>query len=159
LQAATPTRAPSADDQPMRLLLVRSRPGELPWLATTIARTMAPVEIVQVIGFANAIWRLGNEFFDTVLLDVEIRDPAAMAYFREQIADVAAVPVLDLRESAASEQPAAGPAARAATATPEPAVAPTENKSIRRGLRVPWQRRPRRTAQQPVEPEPIPAAG
>jgi hypothetical protein len=158
LQAATPTSAPSVDDQPMRLLLVRSRPGELPWLATTIARTMAPVEIVEVIGFANAIWRLGNEVFDTVLLDVEIRDPAAMAYFREQIADVGAVPVLDLRESAATEQPAA-PAAHAATATPEPAVAPTENKSVRRCLRVPWQRRPRRAAQQPVEPEPIPAAG
>jgi hypothetical protein len=154
LQAATPTSAPSIDDQPMRLLLVRSRPGELPWLATTIAKTMAPVEIVEVIGFANAIWRLGNEIFDTVLLDVEIRDPAAMAYFREQIADVGAVPVLDLREPAAAEQPAPEPA-RAR----EPAGGQTEGKAVRRGLRVPWQRRPRRPAQQPAEPEPVPAAG
>jgi hypothetical protein len=157
LQAATPTSAPSIDDQPMRLLLVRSRPGELPWLATTIAKTMAPVEIVEVIGFANAIWRLGNEIFDTVLLDVEIRDPAAMAYFREQIADVGAVPVLDLREPAAAEQPAPEPAARAASR--EPAGGQTEGKAVRRGLRVPWQRRPRRPAQQPAEPEPVPAAG
>jgi hypothetical protein len=155
LQAATPT-AQSADDQPMRLLLVRSRPGELPWLATAIAKTMAPVEIVEVIGFANAIWRLGNEFFDTVLLDVEIRDPAAMAYFREQIADVGAVPVLDLREPVAAEQPALEPAARAATHA-EPLAGQTDAKAVRRGLRVPWQRRPRRSAQQPAEP--VPATG
>jgi hypothetical protein len=141
----------------MRLLLVRSRPGELPWLATTIAKTMAPVEIVEVIGFANAIWRLGNELFDTVLLDVEIRDPAAMAYFREQIADVGAVPVLDLREPAAAEQSAPEPAARAATRAP--AAGQTEGKAVRRGLRVPWQRRPRRPAQQTAEPEPVAAAG
>ena len=140
----------------MRLLLVRSRPGELPWLATAIAKTMAPVEIVEVIGFANAIWRLGNELFDTVLLDVEIRDPAAMAYFREQIADVGAVPVLDLREPVAAEQPAPEPAARAATHA-EPAAGQTDAKAVRRGLRVPWQRRPRRAAQQPAEP--VPATG
>ena len=28
------------------------------------------VEIIEVVGFANAIWRLGNQAFDTVLLDV-----------------------------------------------------------------------------------------
>ena len=138
----------------MRLLLVRSRPGELPWLATTIARTMAPVEIVEVVGFANAIWRLGNEIFDTVLLDVELRDPAAMAYFREQIADVGAVPVLDLREQVGAEQPA--PALRAADSGPEPAGQSAEGKAIRRGLRVPWQRRPRRPQPAP-EAEPVPA--
>jgi hypothetical protein len=114
---------------------------------------MAPVEVV---GFANAIWRLGNELFDTVLLDVEIRDPAAMAYFREQIADVGAVPVLDLREPVAAEQPAPEPAARAATHA-EPVAGQTDAKAVRRGLRVPWQRRPRRSAQQPAEP--VPAAG
>lgn len=140
----------------MRLLLVRSRPGELPWLATAIAKTMAPVEIVEVIGFANAIWRLGNELFDTVLLDVEIRDPAAMAYFREQIADVGAVPVLDLLEPVTAEQPAPEAAARAATHA-EHAAGQTDAKAVRRGLRVPWQRRPRRSAQQPAEP--VPATG
>ena len=139
----------------MRLLLVRSRPGELPWLATTIARTMAPVEIVEVVGFANAIWRLGNEIFDTVLLDVELRDPAAMAYFREQIAEVGAVPVLDLREPVVVAQPAPEPAAHVATIATESAAA----KAVRRGLRVPWQRRPRRAPQQAAEPEPLPAAG
>jgi hypothetical protein len=156
LQIATPTSAPSIDNQPLRLLLVRSRPGELPWLATTIARTMAPVEIVEVIGFANAIWRLGNELFDTVLLDVEIRDPAAMAYFREQIADVGAVPVLDLREQVGAEQPAPAPAPRAASPVHEPS-GPQAVAKARRGLRVPWQRRPRRQPQPAAEPEPVPA--
>jgi hypothetical protein len=143
----------------MRLLLVRSRPGELPWLATTIARTMAPVEIVEVVGFANAIWRLGNETFDTVLLDVELRDPAAMAYFREQIAEVGAVPVLDLREPVVPEQPAAETAAQVAISASAPTGGQAEAKAVRRGLRVPWQRRPRRALQQAVEPEPVPAAG
>jgi hypothetical protein len=159
LQVANPAAAPSIDHQPLRLLLVRSRPGELPWLATTIARTMAPVEIVQVIGFANAIWRLGNEAFDSVLLDVDFQDPAAMAYFREQIALVAAVAVLDLREPAGEEAAAAAPApagraARRAKAAGEEAP----DKGARRGLRVPWQRRPRRAAP-PADPEPLSATG
>ena len=58
--------------------------------------------------------------FDTVLLDVEMRDPAAMAYFREQIADVAAVPVLDLREGSGAE-PTPEPPAHAATLVRAPA--------------------------------------
>jgi hypothetical protein len=156
LQLASATDAPSTDDQPLRLLLVRSRPGELPWLATAIARTMAPVEIVEVVGFANAIWRLGNELFDTVLLDVEIRDPAAMAYFREQIADVGAVPVLDLREQVGAEQPTGDATAHAAADGAQPAGQQTEEKAARRGLRVPWQRRPRRQPQAAVGPEPVP---
>ena len=156
---ASPASAPSTDPQPLRLLLVRSRPGELPWLATAIARTMAPVEIVQVIGFANAIWRLGNEAFDSVLLDVEVQDPAAMAYFREQIAQVGAVAVLDLREQA-DEAPAALPAARATRRAGKAAgqQAQVQEKTVRRGLRVPWQRRPRRPAQQ-TDPEPLSATG
>jgi hypothetical protein len=89
VQIALPASSSTTDDQPLRLLLVRSRPGELPWLARVIAKAMAPLEIIEVIGFANALWRLGNERFDSVLLDLEIRDPAAMAYCREQIADVA----------------------------------------------------------------------
>lgn len=121
----------------MRLLLVRSRPGELPWLATAIAKTMAPVEIVEVIGFANAIWRLGNEGFDSVLLDVDLHDPEAITYCREQIAEVAAVPVLNLRERVEGE------AARE-PAEPEPKPAGKQDKGTRRSLRVPWQRRPRR---------------
>ena len=46
-----------------------------------------------------------------MLLDLEIRDPAAMAYCREQIAEVAGVPVLDLRD-----RPAAAEATREAAA-------------------------------------------
>jgi hypothetical protein len=159
LPVANPASAPSIDHQPLRLLLVRSRPGELPWLATAIARTMAPVEIVQVIGFANAIWRLGNEAFDSVLLDVEVQDPAAMAYFREQIAQVGAVPVLDLQEQAQDEAPASLPAARAERRAGKAAGQQAQEKTVRRGLRVPWQRRPRRAAQQAADPEPLSAAG
>jgi hypothetical protein len=158
LQLANPAAAPSIDQQPLRLLLVRSRPGELPWLATTIAKTMAPVEIVQVVGFANAIWRLGNETFDSVLLDVEVQDPAAMAYFREQIAQVAAVPVLDLRESAGEEAAAPAPAGRAARRAGKAAGEQAQEKGARRGLRVPWQRRPRR-APPAADPEPLSATG
>jgi hypothetical protein len=153
LQVVPPTRSPSIDNQPLRLLLVRSRPGKLPWLATAIAKTMAPVEIVEVIGFANAIWRLGNEVFDSVLLDVEFRDPAAMTYFREQIADVAAVPVLDLREQVGIEQGAQEPAVHAA-ASRDPAFQEPQKKA-RRGLRVTWQRRPQRQPEPVAEPVPV----
>jgi hypothetical protein len=116
---------------------------------------MAPVEIVEVIGFANAIWRLGNERFDSVLLDVEIRDPAAMAYCREQIADVAAVPVLNLRDRIEGEEIASERAAPAKSRVREPAEQP--EKGGRRGLRVPWQRRPRRQPQQAAEAAALPA--
>jgi hypothetical protein len=136
-------------EQPLRLLLVRSRPGELPWLATAIAKTMAPVEIVEVIGFANALWRLGNEGFDSVLLDVDLRDPEAIAYCRDQIAEVAAVPVLNLRERGESE---------AVPERAEPERQPAEkHKGARRSLRVPWQRRPRRQPQPTAEAEIVPA--
>ncbi len=155
MQAVKQTSSSSTDDQPLRMLLVRSRPGELPWLATTIAKTMAPVEIIEVIGFANAIWRLGNERFDSVLLDVEIRDPAAMTYCREQIADVAAVPVLNLRDQVEGEQTAPERAAPAKPHVREPVEQP--EKGGRRGLRVPWQRRPRRQPQQAAERAALPA--
>jgi hypothetical protein len=157
VQVATATTSPSTDDQPFRLLLVRSRPGELPWLATSIAKAIAPAEIVQVIGFANAIWRLGNEPFDSVLLDVEVRDPAAMAYFREQIADVGHVPVLDLREGVGMEEPMPERAATSAPPSRSPAAQQEQGKSTRRGLRVPWQRRARRQSQPAAEPEAVPA--
>lgn len=145
MQVATPTGPSAIHEQPLRLLLVRSRPGELPWVATAIAKTMAPVEIVEVIGFANAIWRLGNEVFDSVLLDIDLHDPEAITYCREQIAEVAAIPVLNLRERAEGEvvrEPA----------EPEQAPATRPEKGTRRSLRVPWQRRPRRQVPAP-EPE------
>lgn len=166
MQVAVPASSSSIDDEPLRLLLVRSRPGELPWLAQVIAKTMAPVQIVEIIGFANAIWRLGNERFDTVLLDVEMRDPAAMAYYREQISDVAAVPVLDVREPNEAAQHEAAqyqagqsapkPNAPVPARDPEPPV--RQEREGRKGLRVPWQRRPRRQPQEPLPvPEPTPA--
>jgi hypothetical protein len=146
VQLATPTSPSPVQEQPLRLLLVRSRPGELPWLATAIAKTMAPVEIVEVIGFANAIWRLGSEGFDSVLLDVELHDPEAIAYCREQIAEVAAVPVLNLRDQAEGET-------LAERTEPERRPAEKHDRSTRRSLRVPWQRRPRRQPQPTSEAE------
>lgn len=167
MQTAISTTPSSTEDHSLRLLLVRSRPGELPWLATTIAKTMAPVEIVEVIGFANAIWRLGNEPFDSVLLDVELRDPVALAYCREQIAEIGGVPVLNLREQVGIDEPAPVQAERATPDarengsppdTPEGAPRGTpEVKGGRRGLRVPWQRRPRRQPQPAGEPDAVPA--
>jgi hypothetical protein len=149
VQIALPASSSPTDDQPLRLLLVRSCSGELPWLARVIAKAMAPLEIVEVIGFANAIWRLGNERFDSVLLDLEIRDPAAMAYCREQIADVAAVPVLDLREHPAAAEASPEPAARGRETSQEQGS--HRGQDVRKALRVPWQRRPRR--QEPPAPE------
>ncbi|MEM7021240.1 MAG: hypothetical protein AAF637_01475 [Pseudomonadota bacterium] len=149
MHLATSTSESSSEDQPLRLLLVRSRPGEMPWLANMIGRTMAPVEIVEIIGFANALWRLGHERYDSVLLDLEIRDAEAMRYCREQIADVAAVPVLNLREQG-EERSAAQEKTGHEAEQPEPEQA----KSGRKGLRVPWQRRPRRQQ----EPAPVQVA-
>jgi hypothetical protein len=127
------------DEQPLRFLLIRTKAGELPWLARTMAQVMAPVEIVQVVGMANALWRLGHERFDSVLLDVDLTDRWVVRRCREQIADIAAVPVLDLADR---PEPKAEPAAlerqnrrRAARADAEPA---------HQTLRLPWQRRPRR---------------
>ena len=57
---------------------------------------MAPAQVVPVIGMANALWRLGRERFDAVLLDIQVTDAALLARCREHIADVAAVPVLHL---------------------------------------------------------------
>ena len=86
-------------------------------------------------------------------------DPAAMAYFREQIAQVAAVPVLDLREPAGEEAVAPAPAGRAARRAGKAAGEQAPEKGARRGLRVPWQRRPRRAAPPAVDPEPLSATG
>lgn len=82
----------------MRLLVLREKCGELPWVVKTIAQVMAPVDVVQVSGLAHAIWRLGHERFDSVLLDLDPRHRQAVDIVRRRIGDVAAVPVLDLNE-------------------------------------------------------------
>lgn len=87
---------PRRPDQPLRLLLLRDKVGELPWVVQTIMRVMAPVEVVPVRTLANALWRLGRERFDSVLLDVGPEDRAAVETCRRHIGDVAAIPVLNL---------------------------------------------------------------
>jgi hypothetical protein len=137
---SAPVPSPAVDDQPLRFLLIRTKAGELPWLARTLAQAMAPVEIVQVVGMANALWRLGHERFDSVLLDVDLTDRWVIRRCREQIADIAAVPVLDLADRPeAKTEPAVvdrRSRRRAAGGDAEPG---------RQTLRLPWQRRPRRT--------------
>jgi hypothetical protein len=75
--APRPGAAPG-DQQPIRFLLIRPAPGDLPWLVQALMWHMAPVQLVQVIGMANALWRLGHERFDAVLLDVETADRALL---------------------------------------------------------------------------------
>jgi hypothetical protein len=140
LAQGVPAHSASADDQPLRFLLIRTKAGELPWLVRTMARVMAPVEIVQVVGMANALWRLGHERFDSVLLDVDLTDRWVVRRCREQIADIAAVPVLDLADrTEAKPEPVAAaerPRRRREMAADTEPVRPT--------LRLPWQRRPKR---------------
>jgi hypothetical protein len=141
---AAPAPTAQVDDQPLRFLLIRTKAGELPWLARTMAQVMAPVEIVQVVGMANALWRLGHERFDSVLLDVDLTDRWVVRRCREQIADIAAVPVLDLADRPETKaEPAVvdRPSRRRETsAGAEP---------VRQTLRLPWQRRPRRATNPP----------
>lgn len=89
---------PRQSDQPLRLLLLRDKVGELPWMVQTIMRVMAPVEVVAVRSLANALWRLGRERFDTVLLDISPGERSVIEACRRHIADVAAIPVLDLND-------------------------------------------------------------
>jgi hypothetical protein len=145
--AALPGAAPpaaAADEQPLRLLLIRVRPGELPWLVRAMAQMMAPVEIVQVVGMANALWRLGHERFDSVLLDVDLVDRRVIRRCREQIADIAAVPVLDL-----ADPPEAMPTSRKIAAPRQETRVAAAASSERQVLRLPWQRRSRRPAATP----------
>ena len=100
------------DQQPIRFLLLRQKSGELPWLVRALIAYMAPAQVVPVIGMANALWRLGRERFDAVLLDIEVSDATLLARCREHIADVAAVPVLHLYDMAPE------------TKAPQPAPAP-----------------------------------
>ena len=137
-----PSRVAAPREQPLRFLLIRVRAGELPWLARAMAAMMAPVEIVQVVGMGNALWRLGHERFDSVLLDVDLADRRVIRRCREQIADIAAVPVLDLADL---PEKAALPA-KAAVAPQRPRAETAVKEPERQTLRLPWQRRRRSAA-------------
>ena len=105
---AAPRAAPApGDQQPLRFLLLRQKPGELPWLVHALLRYMAPAQVVPVVGMSGALWRLSRERFDAVLLDVQIPDRAMLERCRELIADVAAVPVLHLYDIAGEKSEAA----------------------------------------------------
>jgi hypothetical protein len=140
--AARPQPAPG-DQQPTRFLLIRQKPGDLPWLVRALIRYMAPVQVVPVVGMGNALWRLGHERFDAVLLDVQVSDDAVLQRCREQIADIAAVPVLNLHDkpaiaNAGEQHPRPGHKrqhSRAAAAFDQHEVA-----------RLPWERRAKRQA-------------
>ena len=128
-------------ERPLRFLLVRARAGDRSWLVESISYFLAPVEIVQVVGLGNALWRLGHERFDTVLLDLEGASTAAVAYCRSRIADVAAVPVLDLRSDGEEALRQVGSRAEPQRRKTRKAEPPDEPQ---RALRLPWQRRGRR---------------
>jgi hypothetical protein len=98
MAAGEQRRRPEDDQPPLRLLLVRERLGELPWLVRSITTLMGPVEVVQVCGLANALWRLGRERFDSVFLDIGVGDRKAATAWRRHIAGIAAIPVLDLSD-------------------------------------------------------------
>lgn len=132
----------ATQEQPLRLLLIRVRPGEVPWVARAMADMMAPAQIVQVVGMGNALWRLGHERFDTVLLDPELTDQRMIRRCREQIGDIAAVPVLDL----AAPQDAAGSRDKPAGKPQRRAAEPAAREPERQALRLPWQRRSKRPA-------------
>lgn len=133
--------ATPGDQQPIRFLLLRQKSGELPWLVRALIAYMAPAQVVPVVGMANALWRLGRERFDAVLLDLQVTDPAVLERCREHIADVAAVPVLHLYETA--REP------RAVEQRPRPrlefnrTVPPVDRHEV---ARLPWERRAKREA-------------
>jgi len=135
-----PSAAPG-DQQPIRFLLLRQKPGELPWLVRALLDYMAPAQVVPVIGLTNALWRLSRERFDAVLLDIHVTDPALLERCREHIADVAAVPVLHLYETARQT--------KAAEQRPRPRLefsrtaAPADRHEV---ARLPWERRAKREA-------------
>lgn len=131
------------DQQPIRFLLIRQKPGELPWLVGALTRYMAPAQVVPVIGMGNALWRLGHERFDAVLLDVLGADRAVLERCREQIADIAAVPVLDLHDGAAAaiaDDQRTRPGRKRQNGRPP---APADQHEV---ARLPWERRAKRQA-------------
>lgn len=143
-----PAAKSPAVDQPVRLLLVRAKSGDLPWLAETIRHFVAPAEIVQVIGLGNALWRLGQERFDTILLDFEGIDARSLQRCRERIGDLASIPVLNLHDE--PEQ-----ALKVATATrpsaPRRRAARGPGANVEhRVTRLPWQRRPKRQPEEEI---------
>ena len=137
---ARPGAAPG-DQQPIRFLLLRQKAGELPWLVRALIDYMAPAQVVPVIGLTNALWRLGRERFDAVLLDIQVTDPSVLERCREHIADVAAVPVLHLYETARQ--------AKAVEQRSRPRLefsrtaAPADRHEV---ARLPWERRAKREA-------------
>jgi hypothetical protein len=137
---ARPAAAPG-DQQPIRFLLLRQKSGELPWMVRALIDYMAPAQVVPVIGLSNALWRLGRERFDAVLLDIQVTDPSLLERCREHIADVAALPVLHLYETARQ--------GRAVEQRPRPRLgfsrtaAPADRHEV---ARLPWERRAKREA-------------
>jgi hypothetical protein len=132
------------DGRAVRFLLIRTKAGELPWQVLAMRHLMAPVDLVQVVGMANALWRLGHERFDAVLLDVDLADRRVIRRCREQILDIAVVPVLELADppAAALEQASGMRPAKRQEAAAKP-------QSGRQTLRLPWQRRPKRQPEMP----------
>jgi hypothetical protein len=127
----------------MLALLIRQKAGELPWLVRALMRYMVPVQVVSVVGMANALWRLGHERFDAILLDVKVADRAVVDRCREQIADIAAVPVLNLHDgpseaSAGDQRPRPGRKRDTGRAMP-----PIDHHEV---ARLPWERRAKRQA-------------
>ena len=139
------TRAGAApapgDQQPLRFLLLRQKPGELPWLVQALLQYMAPAQVVPVVGMANALWRLRRERFDAVLLDVQVPDRAFLERCREHIADVAAVPVLHLYDIAGEKSEVE----QRSRPRREPRKAPAFNDH-HEVARLPWERRAKREA-------------
>jgi CheY-like chemotaxis protein len=129
------------DQQPLRFLLLRQKPGELPWLVRALLRYMAPAQVVPVVGMSSALWRLSRERFDAVLLDVQIPDRAVLERCREHIADVAAVPVLHLYDIAGEKSEAE----QRARPRREPRKAPgfSDRHEV---ARLPWGRRAKHEA-------------
>jgi hypothetical protein len=114
----------------------------MPWLVRALMHYMAPVQVISVIGMANALWRLGHERFDAVLLDVKVADRAVLERCREQIADIAAVPVLDLHDApaAASGDQRQRPGRKRDNGR---AMPPADRHEV---ARLPWERRAKRQA-------------
>ena len=137
--AVRPGSAPG-DQQPIRFLLLRQRPGELPWLVRALMHYMAPAQVVPVIGMSSALWRLSRERFDAVLLDLEVSDRAVLERCREHIADVAAVPVLHLYEAAAEVSKVEQRARPRREARRTPVI---DDHAV---ARLPWERRAKREA-------------
>lgn len=129
-QEADPGPAEACEQPPLRLLLLTDRPGEVPWVVRAIVREMSPVELVQVSTLANAMWRLGRERFDTVMLHFSTADRQAVEICRRHISDRAAIPVLDLRD----DEP---PAAVASAPVPETTEVRTSRWPPRAGRRRP----------------------